>query len=729
MKRITGAVRASPLALAAALIGAAGGAAGGAMAQQVPPAPSQASTVGEVVVTAERRSENIQAVPASVTALTSQELRARGVTDIEDIARLVPSVNFGSIGYGTQITARGIGMDLVGGEGESSVVIQLDGIPLLRPAEGDLAQEDLERVELLLGPQGTLYGRNATGGVLNLITNDAKPTFGAGITGGIGNFHAWNVQGYVTGPLNDEVRARLFVSHDNRDGFLYDTYNGERLQNLDNTTVRLTVDVDPAPWAAIQLRAFDFESQTNGPVYKPLQAVPGLPASSYDLRPWDIAADSGYDTRRWLRGGSAKAVFTLSPHATITTLSGYLHFHDDQNYDSDGTALSLFDNSRPQDTDQFTQEVLFQNESGRLKETLGAFYMHEHIDDVGLIVRTPGYTPINGLSALIYPNTKSNDNASIYGDATYQANSRFKVYGGLRGIFDHHELDTTNALVFGSTVIDECTPNDPAGHERSSNTALTGRLGGQFDVDETSNVYGTLSRGYKSGGFNSASCANAYAPETLNAAEIGSKNLFFDRRLLLNASAFFYDFKNLQIEQIVDTASLIDNVPKSRVYGVDGSFEWKASSRIAFSGNLSLLHARYTNFFYEDQLNEGAGNQNLAGRPLNRSPNASGNAGADYTQPIPWGVLVFRADLYATSKFALVPPTQSIYYQSGYKTVAGSITYVSPDQSLRIKGWVKNATNQAYLEGMFVIPIFNLGREGVYGLPRTFGVELTKTFP
>jgi iron complex outermembrane receptor protein len=699
-----------------------------AQVQPAPAAPPATSTVGEIVVTAERRAENIQQVPASVTALSSRELQAHGVTDIEDISRLVPSVNFGSIGYGTQITARGVGMDLVGGEGESSVVIQMDGIPLLRPAEGDLAQEGLQRVELLLGPQGTLYGRNATGGVLNLITNDAQPTFGSGISGGIGNYDAWNVQGYVTGPVNDEVNARLFVSHESRNGFLDDTYDGAELENLDNTTVRLTVDIDPAPWVAIQLKAFDFESQTNGPVYKPLQAVPGIPAADYDLEPWDIAADGAYDTRRWLRGGLDKTVFTLSPHDTITSLTGYLHFHDDQNYDSDGTSLALFDNSRPQDTDQFTQEILYQHQGGRLQETLGAFYMYEHIDDLGLIVRTPGYTPINGLTALIYPNTETNDNASVFGDATYQATSRFKVYGGLRGIFDHHALDTTNALVFGDTVVDECTPDDPAGHERSSNTALTGRLGSQFDIDDNSNVYATLSRGYKSGGFNSSSCANAFAPETLDAAEFGSKNVFFDHRLLLNASAFFYDFKNLQIEQIVDTASLIDNVPKSRVYGVDGSFDWKVVPRVSFTGNLSLLHARYTKFAYEDQLNEAAGNQNLAGKPLNRSPNASGNVGIAYTHPLSEGSLVFETDVYATSKFALVPPTQAIYYQPAYATLGGSITYVSPDDSLRIRGWVKNATNQAYLEGMFVIPIFNLGREGIYGLPRTYGVELTKTF-
>ena len=700
-----------------------------ARAQTAVAAPPDASrTVAEVVVTAERRAENVQNVPASVTALSGAQIARRGIVDIDDISRLVPSVNFGSIGYGTQLTARGVGMALVAGEGESSVVVQMDGIPLLRPAEGDLAQEDLDRIELLLGPQGTLYGRNATGGVLNLITHDAQKTFGAGISGGVGNYDGWNVQGYVTGPLSEAVAARLFVAHDSRNGYLDDTTTGQKLQNLDNTTVRLTVDANLAPWVSMQVKAFDFESQTNGPAYKPLQAVPGFPPGSVDLAPWQIAANSHFDTSRFLRGGVAKLVFTLSPLDTLTSITGYIHFHDDQNYDADGTSLDLFNNSRPQATDQFTQELLYIHDGVRLQETLGAFYEHEHISDLGLIVRTPGFTPINGLTALIFPSTGNNDNASVYGDTTYKVSDRFKLYGGLRGIFDHHALDTTNALVFGDTVIDVCSPADPAGHERSTNSALTGRFGGQYEVSDTSNVYATLSRGYKSGGFNSASCANAFAPEFLNAAEIGSKNLFFDRRLRLNASAFYYDFKNLQIEQIVDTASLIDNVPRSRIYGIDGSAEWKLSSQLSIDGNISFLHARYTNFFYLDQLNPAPGNQNLAGQPLNRSPDRSGNIGIQYTQPFSFGSIVLRSDVYTTSKFALVPPTQPIYYQGGYTTVAGSVTYVSPDQSLRLKAWIKNATNQAYLEGMFVIPLFGLDREGIYGVPRSYGVELTKTF-
>jgi iron complex outermembrane receptor protein len=704
------------------------GLAGRASAQSTPDA-GHPNEVSEVLVTAQRRTENVQKVPASVTALSGVALKERNIVNIDDISKMVPSVNFGTFGYGTQISARGVGMDLVGGEGESSVAVQLDGIPLGRPSMAELAQEDLQRVEFLLGPQGTLYGRNATAGVLNLITNGPKSNFEASVTAGVGNYDAWNLNGYVTGPLSDRVNTRLYLSHESREGYLYDTTTGQRLLGVDDTSVRLAVDAELTSNVTLQVRAFDLGSQSGAPAYKPLQPVPSLSPSDYDLSPWKIAANSHFDTNRNLAGASAKFIIKLNPADTINITSGYIHYNDDQNYDSDGTALNLFFNSRPQRDDQITQEIVYLHDGDRLHTTFGAFFMNEAVWDKKDVVNTPGYTPLNGLTQLSFVNTKNNTNGAIFGDATVKATSQLSFYGGLRGIWDQRQQNLTDSLVFGNTVVDLCTPQDAGGHENKDTEALTGRLGSQFEINDDSNIYGTYSHGYKSGGFNSASCADYYNPETLDAFEIGSKNRFFDRSVVLDISAFYYDFKNLQVEQVVNTSGVIDNVPKSEIYGLDLSGQWHATSQLSIDGNLSLLHARYINFYFFDQLNPTLGNQNLSGKPLDRSPDWSANLGLQYRQPIPDGSLIFRADIYASAKFALlIPANQNLDFQPAYATIGGSLTYVTDDERLRVKAWIKNASDQAVLQGMFALPLFGLGREGIYGAPRTFGVELTRVF-
>ncbi len=697
-----------------------------AAAQQAATAPDS-SRVEEVVVTAEKRSESVQRIPSTISALSTADIKTRGIESIDDISRMVPSVNFGKFGYSTQISARGVGMNLIAGEGESSVAVQLDGIPLSRTSMLELAQDDLSRVEFLLGPQGTLYGRNATAGVLNLITPTPPRDFEAGLTVGGGNYHQFEAKGYVGGPLNARVRARLYVGAEQHEGYIEDVTTGQRLDDQRDLNFRLAVDADVTDKFAVELRAFDLNGHSSGPVYKPIDPVNGLPPGSLLLQPWKIKADHNYGTTLKMAGGSVRLSYALTPSDKLTSLTGYIHYDDHQHYDADGTSLDLFYNDRPQHLDQATEEIDYIHEGSRLKAVLGGFVMYEKINDLGETVFTPGFVPINGLVSLGFANEKKNSNEAVFGDLTYAATDRLSVFGGLRGIFDHRALTVTDSLNFvGGVTFNLCTPADPTGNESSQTDALTGRFGARYAVNDTSSVFGSVSRGYKSGGFNPAACGNAYAPEYLSAFEIGSKNVFFDHRLIFNVAAFYYDFKNLQVEQVVGTSSVIDSVPRSHIYGLDSEVSWKLSSRWLIDGNLSLLHARYVNFFYIDQLTNI--NENLAGKPLNRSPDWSLNVGLQYTQPLPVGRVIARVDIYSTDKFVLRPSNQPADFQPSYTTLAASISYVSADEKLRLRAWVKNATDQAYLQGIFAIPLFGLGREGIYGPPATYGVELTRNF-
>ena len=700
------------------------------LAAQTPAAPdttaADTSGIADIVVTAERRSQSVQSVPVTITAFSGEQLADRGVQAIEDLARLVPAVNFGTFGYGTQIAARGVGMNLIGGEGESSVALQVDGIPLTRPSMQQLVQNDIGRVEFLLGPQGTLYGRNATAGVLNIISPAPPHELQAGATVGYGNYNAVVANAAVGGPITRSIRARAYVGYNRRDGFIKNTVTGQRLDDLDSLFGRLSVDADVSDAVTLELRAFGQRSRTANPVYKPIEPVAGFAPSSYDLDPYRIASDKFYHSARDLIGTSAKLSWHVDDHNVLSSLSGYVHYRDIANYDADGTALNLFDNTRRQYVDQYSEELTYLHDSERIKLTLGVFYFNETITDRELIVRTPSFTPVNGLQALLFPNRKHNSNISGFGDLTWSASDRLDVFGGLRVINDQRAQDQTNALDFGpGGVLDLCSANDASGRERSNKTVLTGRFGGRFAIDSTSSLFATASRGYKSGGFNSGACQNPYDSERLDAVEVGTKNLFFDRRLLLNASAFYYRFRNLQVEQVINTSAVIDNVPKSRIYGLDVQMSWKADERWTIDGNLSLLHARYVRFNYLDTLNPALGDQDLSGKPLNRAPNASGNIGVEYAAPFGSGTLTPRVDVYATTRFALRPANQPKDFQGGYATVGASLTWRSKDDHYRIRAWGKNLTDHAVLQGVFAIDLFGLGREGIYAAPRTFGADLT----
>lgn len=682
--------------------------------------------ISDIVVTAQRRSESVQSVPATITALSGDQLEDRGVHAIEDLARLVPAVNFGTFGYGTQIAARGVGMNLIGGEGESSVALQIDGISLTRPSMQQLVQNDIGRIEFLLGPQGTLYGRNATAGVLNIISPAPPSSFEATATAGYGNYNAVTAHGSLGGPLSGGVRTRVYVGYDRRAGYITNTVTGQHLDDLDSLFGRVAVNADVTGALTLELRAFGQRSRTANPVYKPVEPVVGFPTSSYDLNPYRIASDKRYHSARDLVGTSAKLIWRVSENDTLNALSGYVHYRDIANYDADGTALNLFDNTRRQSVDQFSQEVTFLHDRGPTKLTLGAFYANETITDRELIVRTPSFTPVNGLQALLFPNRKYNTNLSGFGDLTYAVTDRLDVFGGLRVINDRRAQQQTNALDFGAAgLLNLCSAADATGRESSNRTVLTGRVGGRFAINADSSLFATGSRGYKSGGFNSGSCQDPYNSEQLDAFEIGTKNLLAGRRLLLNASAFYYNFRNLQVEQVINTSAVIDNVPKSRIYGGDVQLSWRADPRLTIDGNLSLLHARYVQFNYLDTLNPALGNQDLSGKPLNRSPSASGNLGVEYAAPAWSGVLTPRVDVYATTRFALRPANQPQDFQDGYATVAASLTWRSDDGQYRARIYGKNLTNHAVLQGLFAIDLFGLGREGIYAPPRTFGAELT----
>ena len=678
----------------------------------------------EIIVTAQKRAQSIQEVPVAITALGADDLEARGIRNLADLARQVPSVNFGEVAGTSQISARGIGLALLTGAGESSVAFHVDGMYISRPSAAGLFQTDVSRIEFLRGPQGTLYGRNATGGVVNIITPEPTDQFKAGFRVGIGNYDLRETSIYVSGPISDNVRFRLSGDGLDRDGYVLNSFDGERIDDARRWGMRAALDADVGNVTA-KLKFFYRRNRFKGPSYDPIDANFPFPPGTFDLDPYRIVANSPYGARQRAVGGTLRLEARVSDAITLVSQSNYMDYKFNIDvYDGDGTAVDLFNVTRIDASKSFSQEFNIIGESSRADWVIGAYYLRDRIRQDNLTA-TPGFAALGILETNSFSNMRVNS-YSVFADLTYKVTGAFSLFGGARGLMEHQDIKQTAFLVtpVGNAFL--CTPTTPGGFTKQDRSAVTGRFGARYEFSDDANIYGQYSRGYKSGGFAPSQCGNPFKPETINAFEIGSKNRLADGAIDLNLSAFYYDFKNLQFEQIIFTSLFTSNAPKSELYGVDAELLVHPARDFTLNVSGSLLHARFKRLSDTDPLDPGAGLQDLAGVPLMRAPDWTLNAGAQYDLRGGFGTFTIRGDLYATDKFSFRQFNDPGAIQPSYVTFGASLTYRTPDERWALRAWVKNANDRAVLQGVVANP--GQGHLGTYAAPRTYGLELSADF-
>lgn len=689
-----------------------------------------ASTVTEVIVTAQKRAENVQDVPIAITALSSDDLKARDINGVRELVTQVPGVAFGEVAGTTQLSARGVGFGLLTGVGENSVAVHRDGVYIPRPGAAGMLFDDAGRIEFLRGPQGTLYGRNATAGVLNLISPTPPQEIEARASVAGGAYDAFRATAALGGPITSGIRARTFIQRDEHDGYVLNTAKGQRIDDLQRWTWHAAVDADFGEAFKAELRGFSVQDHFRGPFYDPIDPAGSadnpLPAAVFDIRPFKVRADDNYDSTRSVAGGVLRLSYDLGP-ARLLSITGYQHYKFfEKQYDGDGTLLNLFTTSRPETSHSFSQELDLVASIGPLDWTVGGYYLSDR-NKVHFQTATPAFLSI-GLASLNQALNEHSEYVSGFADASWKASDKVTVFGGVRVQREDRKATLINTLNFvGGVVVPQCLPGAPGGDLDIEDTTVTGRFGARYTPSEGTNVYAQYSRGAKSGGFGASSCANTYKPEKLDALEAGWKQTLLDRTLRFNAAAYYYDFTDLQVEQITGTSLFIRNAPKSRVYGVEAEAEWTPDTHWQFNLSASLLHARYREFFDADPLRPQLGVLDLSGNRLNRAPDWSLNLGGQYTFDLPDGSrLRPRTEIYASAKYALRPYQTAADFQSAYATLAASLTWISKDERLTLRAYGRNLTNEAYLQGIVANP--GQGRLGNYAPPRTYGVELSAQF-
>jgi outer membrane receptor protein involved in Fe transport len=721
--------------------------------------PAQAQVVGEIIVTATKREERLSDVPISITAATGVQLAQRGITSLADLPRIVPGLTYTLSSQGGPVyTLRGIGVNTDSVDVSPAVSVYVDQIPLAFSRMTEGASLDLERVEVLKGPQGTLFGQNSTGGAINYIAAKPTPHFSAGFDATYGRYNEADLGGYVSGPLTDAVSARLAVRAERMDGRQENyvplpagssnTKNGAR----DFATGRLLVDWRPNDKLKIEVNLNGWKDRSDNiaeqfVTYSPLvpggysqsPMTPNLQALLAVYPAARNATDAGFDPNVSLRRndsfyqGAVRIDYSLGADVTLTSISSFSHLDVFDPQDGDGT---IYPDNRvvvQGRVSNFNQEIRLAGTAidGRLKWLVGGNYEH---DDTGNVFAVH----IEGTNSGIGPfrfydfnllNNNTIDTGALFGSLNYKLTDTLTLEGSARGTFRNDAFtgcgqDPGDGLLAAgisflssistgtaqtippggcATLGDDLKPRGPISQKLDEGN-FSFRAGFSWKVRPWVMLYANVSKGYKGGAFETlpAIVASQYSPdpqESVLAYEIGFKSTLFKRKLTLDAAAFYYDYTHKQLQGEVPTVfgplNTLISVPKSRVEGGEIEASWAIDQYLTFSFGGTYIDTDVTKDF--TLLGAYLGPTNIKGEQFPNTPKWQLNGATEYRHPI-------------SSNLDVILGSSVTYRSSAPAAFAGGPLFTLPSYTLldlragvgasdgrwSLEAWGKNVTDQYY---------------------------------
>jgi iron complex outermembrane recepter protein len=684
--------------------------------------PADGEGLQEIVVTAEKRETSLQKTAISMTAFDQEALLRNGVTKAEDIAALAPGVELAQNSANIIVTIRGVASRDTTEIGDPAVAISTDGFYIQRPYGLSDSTYDLERVEVLRGPQGTLYGRNATGGAINFISNKPKDDFEASGTIGYGTYNLLTTQGMVNVPLTDKLDARASFSTIRHDGYRSGEAPATPGDDADATSARVHLLYKPIDDLKILLTGQFTHEGGVGPTvegFAPLQKVNGATVTSYQPSIYASGVPHGAPNQRL--DDTIKTIqwdieYNLG-FANLVYIGGHRNTNFRQLRDLDGVLTSgnyFLPNERPQD---WSHELrLVSNGAGPFTWQVGAYYFTE---DNPLYTLYQSYAVANSPTNIFTYNTDTKQNAKAgYGQVTYEILDGVKLEGGLRYSTDHKDRYGYQDLGAG--------PVSQQGSSHDSKTTYHAAI--DWQAAPANLLYVKYDTGYKAGGFAAPPGLpqHLYAPETVSAVEAGSKNRFLNNRLQLNISAFHYNYEDQQVAVLVTSGSSAGfsdtlNAGQSKIWGTEIEAAANVTSADKVDAFVDYLHAVFSDFC--TARTNGVCTKNLAGHTAAQAP--LWQLGGGYEHEFPFGngaSFNARVQSHFETHTYLGPENYGYQYQKQYSRSDVLLTFHAPQDKWSLQGYVRN------LENAVVITSAGAGF-GYYNYalapPRTYGVQFT----
>lgn len=618
---------------------------GTALAQS---ADEQGVGVAEIIVTAQKRAERLSDVPMSIATATGDELRSRGITDTSDLGKLVPGFNATLTGTGMPVYfIRGVGFfDTTLGV-SPAVTVYTDQVPLPYSPMARGATLDLARIEVLKGPQGTLFGQNSTGGAINYIA--ARPTseLEAGINLTAGRFRQVDAEAFVSGPLGDGIAARVAVRNEYRDDWQYNYINGEGNGERRFLNGRALIDWDISDGAKLSLSASGWRDKSDAQqeqfvAYTPLLPlaaggrIPAFPISTFPAAPKNnraTAFDPGSDLSQdsWFYQLSARSDIDLSDDVTLTSITAYAEFKSFIPIDQDGTVYRMATNNVSGRAKSFSQELRLAGSSGPVQWMVGGNYQNDKVNELfdSFVITSGAGFPGNAIlwDGFQVINNQKVKTYSGFGSLDYQISEKVKIQGSLRYTKQNRDFagcgrDNGNgqiaaAFSFLATQVTGSPQVIPPGGCATLNDAfipvpinlaqldednLSWRGSINYKPDDDSLLYVSITKGYKSGSFPTLPASNTrqlnpVKQESILAYEAGVKTSLLNRTVNIDSAVFYYDYSDKQLQGFVslplfgNLPSLV-SIPKSRVWGAEFNAVVRPVAGLSINGGVTYINSK-----------------------------------------------------------------------------------------------------------------------------------------
>ena len=750
-------------------------------------AEDKADELGEIVITATKQDTSLQNASLSATAVSADVLKQSNITDVTGLNGSVPSLVVAKSGGGERmISIRGIGSETPENlNSQPGVSYHIDGVYIFNSIAANAAFVDVSQVEVLRGPQGTTFGQGSTGGTINVVSRKPKlGEFSANGEVGLGNYNLFKVEGGMDVPVGDTLAFRVAGQHTKHDGYATATnvvgYGDYGLDDEDDTAWKATMLWEPLSNLSVTLSTVQYRSDTHGPAQKNIE----------DPQPDPRILTQDYPGRSIINTELYYGTIALDlDFATLKSITSYQKLHSEQSWDGDGLTADLFYDLTynplvyggyrydhvalwQSDNKSWTQEVnMTSNGGGPLQWIVGGVYLHSTNDQY--IVEYRG-ADNNLVSPPLPVDTAWNDPAVLgltyaslqsvtrkawaaYAQGTYDLTDALSLTAGLR--YNHDEYsgtdDSNNGNVPPYTSGAYLQPHQTPG---LTTNKLTGKLALEYKITPENMVYASYTRGFKPGGLNGNSTSYTvfgwdtgikptYQPEVVNSFEIGSKNRLFDNTVQLNASAFYYKYKNMQFldEDAILYGEGTANAPSAHIYGIEVEASWLITDHLKFEGSVSKLHGKFDqdyyaldpvdasaaqnaagypdwlfweNFYDASVVREGA-RKNLNGNQVPKLPDWEASAALVYTGTVGPGELTARAQYQYRGKF-FYRVFNNAYYDTtpAYSTVNLFLRYEPHNSPIYASVSVSNVFDKAGVNSRFSDPYGSAQGFETYIAPR-----------
>ena len=734
--------------------------------------------IDEITVTAQKRAESLQDVPVAITAIGGDTLRENDISNLQDIGNRTPGMTFAAFSVGQpEIAIRGIGTKEDGASAGDSVVVSVDDVYIAARTAQVFDIFDLERVEILRGPQGTLYGKNSIGGSINFVTTTPNEETEIRFRQTVGDYGRFDTAGMISGQIAENLFGKISFSRRKHDGYYTNVlagseFFGERQGESNTFAYRGTLRWTPSEDLEVILTADGADDTQGGSNREPLGSEPGFHGGDNASNPIAVNAALGgsgspFDTLNNVKGYTDRTVqgYSLKINwdqswGTFTSISAYRKSDFDWLEDSEGLpgstefvplnvsganffapASSGFafdvDDAAIEKTKQLTQEFrVTSNGDSDFNWVVGAFYSREETD------RTENYFfPSIGLeiagenfpSDMSSVQTNRSDTFAIFADGSYDVSEEITIRGGVRYSSETKDMTAEGIVHSGIGLL---LTNFAEVGDSHTWSKVSWRLVADWKFDDNSMAYASVSTGFKSGGYTgSASTAEKaldfFEPETATAYEVGLKSQFWENRIRMNVSAFYTDYSNLQVTRFFQPDEdgfgqfITENAASADIKGVEVELTALLTEALEFGGSYAYLDTEYVDYIGSPGV---GGSADFSGNTLRQSPEHSLNLYAKYTLEMEDGSsLSAKVDYRYQGLSYYDPDNNDITKIDAYSLWDGRLAWTSPDSNWELAAWVKNIGNEEYTTHVFSQRGSRIAF-ALYGAPRTYGLTGTYSF-